>query len=203
MRATILVAFGVALAVTCTARTASATTLTFDDITSASTALVPSGYGGLNWVDLSVANGSTATVCAGCINGYANGRVSGDYVAYRQNGGPTPAEVTSTGMFDFISVYVTAANDKNFRVQGYNDGTLLYDRTVVVNVNAPTLFAANYLGVDRVVFSSTGGTGGYSPLGDTYALDNFTYNEVPEPTSLLLVGTGLAMGVRRFRRRLG
>ena len=80
---------------------AGAATLTFDDITSNPTATIPNGYGGLNWLNFSVVdpiaygqgqpNGTA--VCTGCPNGYVNGTVSGDYVAYRQGGGPV--EVTA------------------------------------------------------------------------------------------------------------
>jgi hypothetical protein len=154
------------------------TTLTFDDITKASTKTIHDGYGrGLHWAHLSVVDGGTATVCAGCVNGYANGSVSGDYVAYIPFGGPAPAEVTAPAgwTFDFISVYLTRANDRFVQVLGYTNGELRYDQTVELSFT-PRLFTFNYLGVDRLVISSRGGSAGYSPLGDTFAMDNFTYN---------------------------
>lgn len=170
-------------------------TLTFDDVTSASTATIPNGYGGLNWTHFGVVDGRTATVCAGCVNGYANGRVSGDYVAYSPGGGP--AEITAVaGTFDFISVSLTAANDQQAEVFGYRNGSLVYSQIFPINLNQPTLFEANYLRVDRVVINSRFGTGNYSTLGDTFAMDNFKYNKpatpVSRPGSLLLLGTGLA-----------
>lgn len=155
---------------------AKTTTLTFDDITKASTKTIHNGYGGgLHWADFGVVDGRTATVCAGCVNGYANGRVSGDYVAYRPLGGPAEVTAPAGWTFDFLSVYLTRANDRFVQVLGYANGELRYDQTVELSF-APTLFTFNYLGVDRVVFSSRDGSAGYSPLGDTFAMDNFTYN---------------------------
>jgi hypothetical protein len=151
-------------------------TLTFDDITKAATKAIHNGYGGgLQWNRFAVADGDRATVCAGCENGYANGRVSGDYVAYIPGGGPTEVTSPAGWTFDFTSVYLTRANDRFVQVRGYTDGELRYDRTVELSFT-PTLFTFDYLGVDRLVFDSKGGTAGYSPLGDTFAMDNFTYN---------------------------
>lgn len=157
---------------------AETTTLTFDDITPRSTAAIPNGYGrGLHWGRFGVVDVRTATVCAGCVNGYFNGRMSGNYVAYIPGGGPTEVTSPAGWTFDFISVYLTAANDRRVFVSGYTNGELRYPaQEIQVNLTTPTLFTANFLGVDRVVFDSRGGTDGYSSLGDTFAMDNFTYN---------------------------
>ena len=165
---------------------ASATTLTFDDITKASTATIRNGYGaGLHWTDFGVvdpiAYGQSVTGPCGpfghVANGYVNGTVSPKYVAYRPGGGPAEVTAPAGWTFDFISAYFTAANDKQMEVFGYNNGTLLYSRIFPINCDSPTLLEANFFGVDRVVFDSRFGTGGYSTLGDTFAMDNFTYNK--------------------------
>ena len=177
----------------------STTTLTFDDITSAPTATIRNGYGVLRWTHFGVvdpiAYGQSVTGPCGpnghVANGYVNGTVSPKYVAYSPGGGP--ADVTATGRtFDFISAYFTAANDKEMRVFGYNNGTLLYTRIFPINCDSPTLLEANFFGVDHVVFDSRNGTGGYSPLGDTFAMDNFKYKKNLPATPLLLLSTGLA-----------
>lgn len=155
------------------------TTLTFDDITKASTKAIHNGYGGgLHWTHFGVVDPIAYGQGVGCgeANGYINGRVSGTYVAYSPLGGPAEVTAPAGWTFDFISVYVTAADDKRFFAFGYKDGIELYQQSLDINVNGPQLFTANFLGVDRVVFDSRGGCGGYSPLGDTFALDNFTYN---------------------------
>jgi hypothetical protein len=152
------------------------TTLTFDDITKAQTKAIHNGYGGgLQWTRLGVADGRTAEVCAGCVNGYANGRVSGEYVAYVPLGGPGEVNAPAGWTFDFISAYFTAANDRQMEVFGYRDGVQVYSQIFTINSNEPTLLTANFLDVDRVVFNSRFGTARYSELGDTFAMDNFTY----------------------------
>jgi hypothetical protein len=158
---------------------AQTTTLTFDDITPRATAKIPNGYGGgLHWGRFGVVDPIAygEGVGFGLANGYINGRVSGKYVAYIPGGGPTEITAPAGWTFDFISVYLTAANDQRVYVSGYTNGELRYpEQQINVNLTTPVLFTANYLGVDRVVFDSKGGRDGYSPLGDTFAMDNFTY----------------------------
>ncbi len=42
-------------------------------------------------------------------------------------------------------------------MRGLNSGNLLYDSTVIVNATGPTLFTFNYLGIDQLIFESSGG----------------------------------------------
>jgi hypothetical protein len=152
--------------------------LTFDDVTKASTRTIHNGYGdGLHWTHFGVVDPIAYGQGVGCgeANGYVNGRVSGAYVAYSPLGGLAEVTAPAGWTFDFISVYVTAADDKTFTAYGYKDGVELYRESLVINVNGPQLFTANFLGVDRVKFDSRGGCQFYSPLGDTFALDDFTY----------------------------
>ena len=67
---------------------ARATTLTFDDVPSEGPngkATIPSGYGGLTWTNFGTVNSTFYTSALGP-SGYANGTVSGKYVAYGYDG---------------------------------------------------------------------------------------------------------------------
>jgi hypothetical protein len=169
------------------ASSAQAITLTFDDITNAACCNpVPTGYGGLSWSNFYVEDGSRNPN-----TGYANAAVSGTYVAFNGNG---EQATTSGSPFDFTSVYLTAAwnNGLNVRVRGLNGGNVLYDNTVTVNTNRPTLFNFNYLGIDQLIFDSFGGTDAHlGPGGTHFAMDNMTINPVPEPGTALLLIAGL------------
>ncbi|WP_069791059.1 PEP-CTERM sorting domain-containing protein (plasmid) [Cyanobacterium sp. IPPAS B-1200] len=191
---------GTAVIALSVAGTAQAVVLTFDDVTQGSSAEIPNGYGGLNWSNFWVLKGTSQPG-----NGYEKGIVSGDYVAF--NSFANPAEITGS-LFDFNGAFLTAAwNDGlSVLVEGFNSGTNLYSQTVVVNTTSPTWFDFNFLGVDRLRFSSFGGVQNPNlSVSDThFAMDNFTFNEtqaVPEPTSLIgILGLG-AFGVISLRKR--
>ncbi|MGD8570441.1 MAG: PEP-CTERM sorting domain-containing protein [Gammaproteobacteria bacterium] len=173
------------------ASNASATVLTFDDVTT-NTGLTPiaDGYGGLNWDNFGVIHQSHAPG-----SGYDNGIVSGEYMAYNLNAN---IGTVDNSAFDFNGAYLVGAwNDGlNVNVQGWSGSTLLYDTTVVVDTTDSTWFDFNYVGIDRLVFNSYGGTPhpDLTGAGEHFAMDNFTFNEtasVPAPATLALFGLGL------------
>ena len=176
------------------ASSANAITLTFEGITTTEGYVnpVPNGYGNLNWTNFYVVNGQDPFYVN---TGYGAGTVSGQHVAYNY---ASQQATTAGSPFDFNSVYLTAAwnTGLNIRVRGLNSGNLLYDNTVVVNPDAPTLFNFNYLGIDRLIFDSFGGVG---PGGTQFAMDDMTINAIPEPGTGLLVIGGL-LGLAGWRR---
>lgn len=189
-----------------------AVVVTFDDIdTTYGFGAVENGYGGLDWVNFGYVNqifhpGS----------GYENGLASGDYTAF--NWYAQPAEVTGD-LFDFQGTFLTAAwnNGLNVLVEGFSEGILKYSQNVVVNPSESRWFGFDYIGVDRVKFTSSGGVDANpndNIVGRNFVIDNFTYRksnsnmtpatpppvlqpggnvaEVPEPISVL--GSLVALG---------
>jgi hypothetical protein len=66
---------------------------------------------------------------------------------------------------------------------------------------APTFLAAGFSGSTTIYVERRGGVG-YPPFGEArwYSMDDITYEAVPEPASVLLLGSGL-IGLTRLRRR--
>ena len=184
---------------------AHAATLTFDDIGIGGN--IPNGYGGLDWSPFAHYLASSDNPPFFADSGYENGIVSGAYVAFNSGA----QDIFATGpTFDFNSAYLTAAwnTGLNITVTGMQGATTLYSQTVVVNTTAPTLFTFNYLGIDKVIFSSFGGASDLFPQygddGTHFVIDNMTINEpvqsVPDSGSALaLLGLGM-VGIGAIRR---
>jgi len=181
-----------------------ATIVTFDDISSIRIiSSITNGYQSLSWSNVFCLNAVLHNNLNG-VSGYYYGMVSVSNVAYSGNG--EPAEIDARGTnFDFLSAYLTGAwnSNLNIEVEGFRSGTLLYDTTVVASATAPTLFAFNYLDIDRLTFNSFDGqnAGFPSGAGEQFAMDNFTFEFVPEPSSLLLASLAALLLSPLLKRR--
>jgi len=185
----------------------SQTVVTFDDLSQTSTGLVyatiPNGYQGLTWSNMWVVNAVLLAATSGS-NGYYYGMVSASNVAF--NAGGNPAEIDSPGTnFDFLGAYFTGAwnNNLSIEVQGYSDTNLIYDETLVASATNPTLLTLDYLDIDRLYFNSYGGqaVGFGQGGGEQFVMDNFEFEYVPEPSSLLLAALGGVSLVAFLRRK--
>lgn len=198
---------------------AKATVLTFDDLPALGNgtyAQIVSPYGGLDWSSSWYYMNTTDRN-----DGYANGTVSGDYVAF--NAGADDVFIYD-GVFDWDGAYFTAASvdDLKIDIKGYYEGVLQYNKTLSVKTDSATLFAANWAGIDMLTFSSyylsskccgNGNSGKGSSNGccgateepSQFVMDNFSFNNkpgenVPEPVTFLLIGSGL-VGLGFMRRK--
>jgi hypothetical protein len=141
--------------------------------------LVPDGFGGLNWNNFAVANGSEFEPNTG----YYTGLVSGNNEIFNEFGNPASVSI-SNGLFDLYSAYLTfalnASSPLNIQVEGFDGATMLYDNTYTVNNLGPTLIDFNYTGVSQVDFIS-------SPA-QQFVIDNMTVTVPDEFNTLGLLG---------------
>jgi hypothetical protein len=177
-------------------QSAFATLLTFDDLPSGTPsnpdfAVIPNGYGGLNWDNFGVLDGLAAEPSYG----YYTGVVSPNNVAFNLDGFPASISVSS-GSFDLESAYLTSALNsvpiKQFQVQGFAGGAVVYNNIYTVNNQGPTLINFDYVGIQSVTFTSG---------NQEIAMDNLTVS-VPESDTLgfwtvCAAGFALKFGLRR------
>jgi PEP-CTERM motif-containing protein len=169
--------------------TAQAVTLTFDDLSGSGT--LADGYGGINWggdwgyfdafQDPYTPSSAPERIYS---PNTGSGEYSFDFV--------TPDQV-------FVGAYFSGYDLATVSFNLYNDGILVWTSGSLAPSSTPTFLASGYGGpVDSV--------GVFSALNDFYVMDDVTYNAtlpepIPEPTSILLVATGIAGAALRRRRR--
>lgn len=178
---------------------AEASILTFDDVTTNSYAFIQNGYGELNWDNMSVIDGEAYWSTTD--TGYTGGLISGSYVAYNELSRMATASVAS-GTFNFLGAYLSAAWNDGLQIdiKGYNSGSLLYDTTVVVNMNEPIWFDFNFNNIDQLTFNSYGGVNVGVTTGKHFVMDNLSF-VVPLPPAVYLFGFGLFSLIGLARRK--
>lgn len=183
----------------------SQTVVTFDDLSeTASGSFIANGYQGLSWSNFWCENGILRPGLFPFItNGFYYGVVSGSNVAFNPLGQPVEIDSPSTN-FNFLSAYFTGGwnSNLNIEVQGFRDTNLIYDETLVVSATNATLFNLDYLDIDRLTFNSFGGQPAFNfDGGGHFVMDNFEFEYVPEPSSLLLSTLGVVSLVAFLRRK--
>jgi hypothetical protein len=186
------------------------TTVTFDDLSeTGSGAFFSSPYQGLTWSSIFCNNAILYTnVLPNALPGVPTNGLSGDYYGMVSDsnvaGVLTGSEIDSPTDFNFLSAYMTAYwnSNLNIEVQGFNGTTLVYDTTVVASATSPTLFTFDYQNINRLYFTSSGGQPAFGiDYGGIFVMDNFTFEFVPEPSSLLLATTAALLLCPLLKRR--
>lgn len=187
--------------------TRSQTVITFDDIplNNGTGVFLANNYDGLVWSNFAVVNGILAPRNGPppYTNGTYYGVVSPSNVAILAFDGPSEIDSPGTN-FNFLSAYLTGdwMSNLDIKVQGFRDTNLMYDQTVVASATNPTLFAFDYLDVNRIVFTSSGGQPAFGGIiSEQIIMDNFTFEFIPEPSSLLLTSLGAVTLFAIVRRR--
>ena len=198
------IAFAVAALI---ALPAHAVTLNFDDLDSSSSIGMYDGFDFSNFYALDARTFIPS--------GYANGVISRENVAY--NGGGLAATISAGSAFSLTSGYLAAAWNDGLTVDlvGTLNNAVAFTQSFVIDTASATFETFNHALVDKVVFTTSGGTphpGYILGFGTQLSLDNLTIrtpavnaaaSSAPEPASwaMLITGLGLVGWAMRQRRR--
>jgi hypothetical protein len=165
---------------------------------------IPNGYQGLNWTNFGVLN---AILLSNALEigaaGYGYGMVTPSNVAFDVFGNPAEIDARGTN-FNFFSAYLTAAWNSNLciDVQGFNGASAVYDTIVYPSPTNATLYTFDYFDIDRLVFTPYGGEPAFGPPArENFAMDDFMFEFIPEPSTFLLAAMGAVSLIAILRRR--
>lgn len=126
-------------------------TVDFENITDRNVQKMPNGIGSLKWRNLNVIHYAFEG------EGYSNGTVSGEYVAYNTSGYPVFIEKDEG--FDFYGAYFTAAwlnnaQGETLKVEAWRGGELIAEDSFKLSALGPFWLDADYRNITRLVLST-------------------------------------------------
>jgi hypothetical protein len=123
--------------------------VTFDDLQSEGVLKIPSGYDGLGWSNFVMTHQKFYDP-----EGYRNGVLSGEFLAY--NGSGHPAAISRDKPFDFLGGYfgisTLRAEGETLLITGWKGDEEVYHESMALSALGPIYLAADFRGVTRVDF---------------------------------------------------
>ena len=121
----------------------------FDDLQSEGVLKIPSGYMGLGWDNFVMTHQKFYPP-----EGYRNGVLSGEFLAY--NGSGHPAAISRSKPFDFVGGYfgvsTLRAEGETLVITGWQNDQEVYRESLALSALGPIFLAADFRGVTRVEF---------------------------------------------------
>jgi len=177
---------------------ASAEVITFNSLPGNGTP-IPNGFAGLDWNNFYDMNGHVLLTPALMTPPGAIPPVSGAF-AYNHDGGPATFSAPNTFTFNSAWLASDGPTPISLEVIGLLDGKAVDSMTLVLYGTVPVQETFNWSGIDSVRFMTQTSASSVPRL--QFALSEMVINSlaVPEPTSTLLLGSGVGLAIARLRK---
>ena len=164
-----------------------AVTITFDDITTASSGDIPGGYQGFIWeqydpfADIVGGNVTVSTSNNATVSGaYSLGSTLGFQIS-RVDG-------MAFNVLDFMAAFESTGLTSDLAISGFKSGLVTQQLTTALFSSTATSIAVNFLDIDLLRIAS--------PSIDVFSLDDLVVTAVPVPPAFWLFASGLLGLVR-------
>ncbi len=144
-------------------------TVTFDDLTVSDTLYeIPSGYGGLFWWQWIATHNKFYKG-----NGYVNGTISSEFIAYDSSGQPGYMWTENGETFDFVGTYINVAwplgEKAPVMVKAWRGDKLVHTDKLFLRITGSVYLSADYRGITKLEFTH--------PNSERIVIDNFSFRK--------------------------
>ncbi|CAF1453575.1 unnamed protein product [Didymodactylos carnosus] len=155
----------------CPPNCAGSNLITFEDVYVGDVGEIPNGYSGLNWNNIYASSEHPKNYDT---SGYPTALTSGEFLTLNGNGQPITITINPPNVFDIHSFVASAAWNDNLTLTiiGQRLPSTIYRKMITLRMYTSTLVVLNWLNIEKLILSTSGGTPVFERNATHFAMDN-------------------------------